>query len=208
MENNSWHNSRSRTALFSFVLATIIIFSFIIFSYFGKQLVGLSEKFTLEATDRQVVQKPVDIPKKLFIPSIAVETLVQEIGIDGSGRMGIPSNFTDVAWYKLGSRPGEIGSAVIDGHLDTAVDANAVFIRLNELKTGDEIDVVDKSGQKIVFRVTETEIYDDANAPLDKIFDRSGRSARLNLITCDGVWNQKVRNYDKRLVVYSERVLD
>ena|SRR3989338_3774797 len=205
MENDFRHNSKSSTMLFSFLLAVIIIFTFIFFSFFVRQMTGLSDKLVTDTPRGQKIQESIEVPRKLLIPSIGVEAMIQEVGIDADGRMGIPSNFSDVAWYKLGPKPGEIGSATISGHLDTAIDANAVFIRLNELQIGDEIDVIDEMGQKIVFRVTETAIYDDATAPLDKIFDRTGRVARLNLITCDGVWNQNVRNYDKRLVVYSER---
>ncbi|MBI2475995.1 MAG: class F sortase, partial [Candidatus Taylorbacteria bacterium] len=60
----------------------------------------------------------------------------------------------------------------------------------------------------IKFRVTDAAIYDETNAPVDKIFDRTDSAAHLNLITCDGAWNQKTRDYSKRLVVYAERVLD
>ncbi len=176
-------------------MATAIILVVFLASYFENQRIGTASKLS-----------PVESPSHLVIPSISVNAVIQEAGIASSGRMGVPTNFSDVAWYKLGPKPGEIGSAVIDGHLDTARDANAVFVNLGELKIGDEIAVIDKTGKKIRFRVTEKEIYDDESAPLAKIFDQNGNTARLNLITCDGVWNQNEKSYDKRLVVYSERI--
>ena len=54
--------------------------------------------------------------------------------------------------------------------------------------------------------VTDKKIYEDAQAPLEKIFDQTGSASRLNLVTCDGVWDKNTHNYNKRLVVYSERV--
>ncbi len=199
MNKRWWHHSKPHTALFSFLAAAIILTAAFIALYGASNFIG---KKNLNLAELGLT----DAPTRLIIPAIAVDAAVQSVGRTASGRMGIPTNFTDVAWYNLGPKPGEAGSAVVDGHLDTGRDANAVFARLNELITGDEIDVLDETGKKIRFRVTAMEIYDEANAPLNKIFDQSETKARLNLITCDGVWNQKKRDYNKRLVVYSERV--
>ncbi|MDO8482212.1 MAG: class F sortase [bacterium] len=191
-----WLNSKSNTAIFSFVIATGIISLYFAFAYVEKNFIK---------------PKPipkVDAPQELTIPTIGVKTLIQTVGVDSNGRMGLPTNFVDVGWYKYGPRPGERGSAVIAGHLDTARDDKAVFAKLSNLKKGDDIYVLDKTGRKIHFRVTKKEVYDDTEAPLDRIFDQNVLTARLNLITCDGVWNPKTKNYSERLVVYSERVLD
>ncbi|KKU66630.1 MAG: Peptidase C60 sortase A and B [Parcubacteria group bacterium GW2011_GWA2_47_16] len=191
-----WHNSKSRAAIFSFVMATGIISAYFAFAYVEKNFIK-----------PKLIPK-VDAPKELSIPIINVSALVQVVGIDKNGRMGLPTNFVDVGWYKYGPRPGERGSAVIAGHLDTAQDDKAVFAKLSLLKKGDDVYVLDETGRKIHFRVAKKEVYDDTKAPLDRIFDQTTTTARLNLITCDGVWNPKTKNYSERLVVYSERVLD
>ncbi len=205
MTKHWWHESKYYTALLSFVLAAAFIIGCFALSY-GNAIFLKKSASTKAAASKTLL--PVGLPTRLMIPSIEVDAAVQQTGIAASGRMGVPTNFTDVAWYKLGPKPGEAGSAIIDGHLDMATDINAVFIRLNELKKGDEIDVLDAKGQKIKFRVTDTKIYDDTDAPLDTIFDKNGPTSRLNLITCDGAWDQATKNYNKRLVVYSERVVD
>lgn len=202
----SWHHkSKAHTALYSLIVAIVIVVVGIFLLIFGSNL-GHVTLDDFNIFKKEVVASKVDLPSRLIIPSISVDANIQSVGKVAGGRMGIPSNFTDVAWYNLGPKPGEKGSAVIDGHLDTVKDANAVFIKLSELKSGDQVFVVDKSGQKIKFRVLGSEVYDEAKAPLEKIFGSVGTSARLNLITCDGVWNQKVHNYSQRLVVYTERV--
>lgn len=201
MKKKWWHDSKSSTALFSFILAC-----FAITIGFGALYAG--SHYLTKPTASAPALAVADFPSRLLIPKISLDAIIQTVGTTTSGRMGIPDNFTDVAWYKFGPKPGERGSANISGHLDTATDANAVFVHLDELKAGDEIHVIDIAGHKMRFKVTDVEVYDEANAPLEKIFDMTGTTARLNLITCDGIWDQGTKNYDKRLVVYSERVLD
>lgn len=197
-----WHHqSKLGTAIYSLILATIITVVGFSFLYFGAHL---DKNFQSKSIAKKTPVENVGLPVRLKIPVIGVDAKVQSVGLTNSGRMGIPTNFTDVAWYNLNPRPGQSGSAVIDGHLDNARDANAVFARLNELKSGDEIFVVDERGLELKFVVKSSAVYSDSYAPLSTIFDKSGNIAKLNLITCDGAWDQQAKNYDKRLVVYTE----
>lgn len=210
----SIHKPKSLTLLFSFALALVLAFAGIVLYSLalpsGEYAAGGAEPQNLSAFFWRTQAVPIipDRPKRLVIPAIGVRALVQEVGVDQKGQMGIPTNFTDVAWFKLGPKPGEPGTAVIDGHLDTVRDANAVFANLSKLKKGDIIKVEDFSGQTINFQVTETATYDITNAPVDKIFEYNTNVSKLNLITCDGIWNQKERNYNQRFVVYSTMVTD
>ena len=54
-------------------------------------------------------------PVRLEIPKLGLDVHVQQAGIIAGNRMAAPTNFTDVAWYKYGPAPGELGSAVIAG---------------------------------------------------------------------------------------------
>jgi LPXTG-site transpeptidase (sortase) family protein len=146
------------------------------------------------------------IPTRLRISSIGVDTRVEKVGQTKEGAMDVPKNIWDVGWYELGTRPGEIGSAVIDGHLD-GVNGSAIFWNLNKLKPGQKIYVADETGKELTFEVTNTEIYPFDKAPLDKIFLESDDS-RLNLITCNGTFDYRSLNYNNRLVVYSKLVKD
>lgn len=119
--------------------------------------------------------------------------------------MGVPERVENVAWYSLGPQPGEAGNAVLSGHLDDYKGDPAVFWGLNELQPGDTIIVIDAAGNSRQFQVTGKESYAFDQAPLDRIFGSSFTS-NLNLITCDGTWDQNARNYDRRLVVYSRLV--
>ena len=115
------------------------------------------------------------------------------------------TNYSDVGWYRYGTVPGQLGSAVVDGHIDNGFGLPAVFKRLTEINVGDDIYVVAEDGSRLHFKVTDKQIYPYANAPLDYIFNRSDK-ARLNLITCEGTWLKSEKMYDKRLVIFSELV--
>jgi len=151
-------------------------------------------------------EKP-DQPVRLIIPSIGVDANIQKVGLawQGNGQMGIPTNFTDVAWYKDGTLPGMPGSAVIDGHLDGKDVAEAVFYDLDKLQKGDIVEVVDASGRKLKFIVVETKSY-DRNADTTEIFSGDASSSRLNLITCSGDWIANEKSYNDRIVVFTELV--
>jgi LPXTG-site transpeptidase (sortase) family protein len=146
-------------------------------------------------------------PARLVIPSIAVDAAVQSVGLfwNGNGEMGIPTNFTDVAWYNGGPIPGMPGSAVIDGHLDGRNVKEAVFYNLGNLKPGDLVEVVDAAGKTWQFQVVRLADY-DYNASTTDIFSGDGSKARLNLITCTGDWIPSQKLYNKRIVVFTELV--
>lgn len=145
------------------------------------------------------------VPVRLRIPAIGVDAEIEAVEQDRSGRMDTPSQVDDVAWYAPGSAPGEIGNAVLAGHLDRIGGAPAVFWKLGKLAVGDDIFVTDRAGVSYHFRVTGVESYPYDAAPLDAIFGFGIRS-RLNLITCRGKWDRGGQTYTQRLVVYSELV--
>ena len=143
------------------------------------------------------------VPVRLRIPAIGVDASIEAVEQDRNGRMDTPALVDDVAWYAPGSAPGEIGNAVLAGHLDRIGGAPAVFWKLGKLAVGDDIFVTDSGGIEYHFRVTGRETYKYDEAPLDAIFGFGIRS-RLNLITCRGNWDRGERTYTQRLVVYSE----
>nr|BBH92471.1 class F sortase [Thermogemmatispora argillosa] len=143
-------------------------------------------------------------PVHLRIPAIGVDAAIEPVGVTASGELAVPARqpWDDVGWYQLGPRPGERGSAVIDGHLDRPGGAPAVFWRLRELQPGASVQVLDAQGRWRSFRVRSLAFYPPAGAPLQQIFaDTSGRY--LNLITCAGDWIASEHQTRLRLVVYT-----
>jgi LPXTG-site transpeptidase (sortase) family protein len=145
------------------------------------------------------------LPIRLIIPSISVNAAIEYVGITSEGEMGVPEGPDDVAWFELGPRPGEIGSAVMAGHYGSWKDGRgSVFDDLNKLKEGDRLYVEDEKGVIISFVVRESRRY-DPKADASDVFNSNDGKAHLNLVTCEGVWDQISQNYSQRLVVFADK---
>jgi sortase (surface protein transpeptidase) len=132
------------------------------------------------------------------IPKISVMASVEPVGVDRYHDMAVPSKPTDVGWYSPGPAPGELGDAVIDGHLDWTT-GKAVFWDLHLLQPGDEIDVVAQDRTMLRFQVSDLRTYAYTARPAG-LFAMSGQP-RLSLITCAGAWDRGRSTYLQRLVV-------
>jgi LPXTG-site transpeptidase (sortase) family protein len=146
-------------------------------------------------------------PVHVRIPAINVDAPVIGVALRRDGIMDIPDTAADLGWFELGYRPGEQGNAVIAGHLDTASGKPAVFWDLRRLKKGDKIYVVADDGTTRTFVVRERETYPMDDAPMQRIFGVSS-GAHLNLITCNGQWQEHLNTYARRLVVYTDEVIE
>lgn len=143
------------------------------------------------------------LPVLLVIPAINVTANIQHLGVTPEGEMEVPENVADVSWFKLGSLPGKMGSAVIAGHVNDSNGDPGVFIDLNKLKKDDTISVLDDKGKTTVFIVREIRLLNPGFA--EEVFN-ANHGTHLNLITCDGVWDETTGGYSKRLVVFSNVV--
>lgn len=152
------------------------------------------------------VSQGVGSPVRFLINTdrVRVNAPVEYLGKTETGAMAAPEGWWNVGWYRLGPAPGEPGNAVIAGHLDSE-SGPAVFWHLRELRIGDVVSVLDDRGNTIRFRVTRTQVYYNDNAPIREIFGAAD-GAYLNLITCDGYFDPAAGIYDRRLVVFTERI--
>jgi sortase A len=144
-------------------------------------------------------------PQSVTIPKIAVSAVIEPVAMDSEGRMDIPKRNEDVAWFQPGFKPGESGSAVLAGHLDTSTGAPAVFWDLSKLEAGDEIIVSDDRGKNYRFVVSGKATYKYDKVPVQEVFGKSGE-ATLNLITCQGSWDSNSSNYSNRTVIFSKLI--
>jgi hypothetical protein len=82
---------------------------------------------------------PSGTPTALSIPRISVSTALEALTIDHAGVLKTP-RFTDAGWYVDGTTPGDVGPAVIAGHVDSTTGPS-VFFRLKDLHPGDVVKV-------------------------------------------------------------------
>lgn len=144
------------------------------------------------------------MPVRIKIPAINIDAPIDQVGLAPDGTMDVPSGPANAAWFNLGPHPGEIGSAVIDGHAGWKNGTPAVFDYLYKLHIGDKIYIEDEKGITTTFVVRKKETYkegQDASA----VFGSDDEGAHLNLITCSGVWNKIEKNHSDRLVVFADK---
>ncbi len=143
-------------------------------------------------------------PTALDIPTIAVHSDLQYLGLTASGALEVPTypRYHVAAWYKYSSEPGSPGPAVILGHVDSVQNGTSVFFNLGDLRPGDEILVTRFDGLIAVFAVDGVRGYPKDHFPTFLIYGHTDR-ASLRLITCGGRWNRAAHSYEDNIVVFA-----
>lgn len=142
------------------------------------------------------------LPTRLRIPSIHIDVPFEDppLGLNPNKTIEAPRQFTDVGWYQYGAAPGETGTAVVLGHVDT-YQGPAVFYSLGQLKEGDEVLVDRADGTTATFLVQELHRYSQDEFPSHLVYDPTPYPS-LRLITCTGVYDHGTKRYDHNLVVF------
>jgi hypothetical protein len=154
-------------------------------------------------------QKPV--PVWINAPKANINSSVVPVGIDAQGAMAAPEGansspvWFQTFWWRYGAMPGQIGNAVIAGHLDRKDGSPAIFWNLSKLAPGDSVFVRTALGVTLHFVVTAVTTFANptggvADPTLQRIFGPA-QTANLNLITCAGDWTGS--EYTKKLVVFT-----
>jgi sortase (surface protein transpeptidase) len=140
-------------------------------------------------------------PVRLVIPAIGVATALDRLGLEAGGEMAVPGDFGRAGWFAEGPAPGQVGPAVIAGHVDSKTGP-AVFYRLRELRPGDQVRVVRADGSRLRFVVEEARSYPKDRFPTDAVFGPVP-AATLRLITCAGTFDRARGSYRDNLVVFA-----
>lgn len=147
---------------------------------------------------------PAARPVSLTIPLIGVNTKLITLGLAAGGAMQVPSSTRVAGWFTGSPRPGEIGSAIIVGHIDSRTGPG-VFYRLPELHSGDRVYVKRADGTMAEFRVTAVQTYPKDHFPTQAVYGPTP-DAELRLITCGGTFNAATGHYKSNIVVYGTQV--
>ena len=148
---------------------------------------------------------PQGLPVRLKIPIIGVDSAIEDALVTSDGRMDVPAGSVNVAWFALGPHPGQVGSAVIGGHFGIQNGIPFVFYNLDKIKVGDKVYILDDKNQTLAFQVRSIKSF-DRNGDTTTVFMSSDGLAHLNLITCEGIWNQINGAYPQRLVVFTDSI--
>lgn len=153
----------------------------------------------------QEQRQPQPRPVRLLIPKIRVSAPFVPLAIDRSGQLEAPpaDDVNLVGWHAEGAAPGEPGTSIIAGHVDT-VTSPAVFAELSELEKGDVFHVVRADRSRATFVVDSAETFEKDNFPDERVYADAPRP-EVRLITCAGDYDRAAKDYTENLVVFAHR---
>ncbi len=147
------------------------------------------------------------LPVHLDIPTIGVSTDLLQLGLNSDSSVQVPplSRHSEAGWYKYSPTPGQLGPAVILGHVDSAEYGPAVFFRLGALRPGNTVSVTRADHTAAVFRVDRVVSYPKDHFPTLQVYGNTSNAA-LRLITCGGKFDFTTRNYESNIVAYASLI--
>lgn len=144
------------------------------------------------------------VPVSIDIPSIQVNSHLIQLGLNPNGSVEVPSLFakpSQPGWYKYSPVPGQIGPAVILGHIDT-YKGPSIFFRLGLLRPGNHIYVTLSNQTTVEFQVNAVASYPKTSFPTGQIYGNTSYPA-LRLITCGGAFDSTTHSYLSSTVIYA-----
>ena len=144
------------------------------------------------------------VPVALDIPAVGIHTPLIQLGLNPDGTLAVPplTRAAPAGWYRFLASPGEVGTAVVVGHVDSARDGPAVFFRLGLLRPGDTVTVRRADGRDVRFVVDAVRRYAKDGFPADEVY-RSATYPALRLITCGGRFDRRHHHYRDVVVIYA-----
>ncbi|MFJ1703641.1 class F sortase [Kitasatospora sp. NPDC088346] len=157
----------------------------------------------IQPTARAAPGLPRSAPTRVRIPSLGVDAPVTELTVNASGQLNAPpvDDKNLVGWYRDGAAPGQAGSSVLAGHVDTKTGP-AVFLMLRLLLPGSKVEVERADGKVAVFTVDSVETFAKDAFPDARVYADTP-DPQLRLITCGGSYDRTKKDYTSNVVAFA-----
>ena len=110
------------------------------------------------------------VPVSLDIPAIGLSVPLSQLGLNADGTVEVPTDVQQPGWFDQGPSPGQLGAAVILGHVDS-YQGPGVFFALRTLLEGDQVNVTLADGTVAHFAVYTVVQYDKTGFPAALVYD-------------------------------------
>ncbi len=165
-----------------------------------------SDETEVSASSMKSYVVAADMPRLLTIESINVKARILPMGVTSKSAIQAPVNIFDAGWYTGSVKPGTPGVAFIDAHASGSTRAG-LFAYLDTVKVGATIKIEKGDGTTLTYKVRETEVKPLADIDMTNVLSPRGAIKEgLTLMTCTGKWMADGETYDKRAIIYAERV--
>lgn len=151
-----------------------------------------------------VTPLPAAEPTHLEVPAIGLSSDLLQLGQNPDGTVEVPplARDSNAGWYRDSPTPGELGPAVLLGHVDSAEYGPGVFFKLGALRPGDTVSVARADHATAMFKVTRVASFPKDQFPTLEVYGNTD-DAELRLITCGGAFDRVARSYVDNIVVYA-----
>lgn len=142
-------------------------------------------------------------PVQIEIPKLDVHAPVMRLGLAANHTVAVPplQNHNLAGWYDGSVTPGQQGTSVILGHVDSFTGIS-VFFYIKTLRRGNQIKVMRANGSTAVFTVDGVQKVVKATFPTSDVYGQV-KYPGLRLITCGGPFDTATRQYLDDIVVYA-----
>jgi hypothetical protein len=142
-------------------------------------------------------------PIQLAVPSIALTAPLLGLGVSGTGQPELPpfSQPGTAGWLRDSATPGEAGTSVLVGHVDTRTGP-AVFWSLSAVKPGAMVEVARLDGGTALFTVDQVRTFPKSTFPSAQVY-APAPDAQLRIITCGGAFDRARSEYTGNVVVFA-----
>jgi hypothetical protein len=193
------------SALFA-LLAVVLLVLFI------ARTIGSAKKINITSTETTGTKvltsvfeeelKPIYVePSRLIIQSVSVDINLIPVGLLEDGSLETPKNWAEGGWYRKGTKTAESGNIIINAHYDDNYGKPAAFWNLRNVKPDDVIEIKDALGRSYTYKISEVYYISISDPNRLSVFMNDKSKYELTLITCGGIWDASVHNYNRRLVV-------
>lgn len=128
-----------------------------------------------------------------------MRTQLVDLVTDATGELLAPDTFDLAGWFAAGVAPGDVGPALIAGHVDSKAGP-AIFYKLGQLKPGDQVIVHRADGSTVAFRVTGVTIAPKAAFPTQLVYGPTA-GPELRMVTCGGRFVRAAGSYTDNVIV-------
>jgi len=137
----------------------------------------------------------------LILPTYGVRSKIVAEGVNAKSRsVVVPLDPRLVGWFRRGSQPGEVGTALFFGHRAR----NGAFWHVPDMKKGTRIQVKGLNGVMTSWKVTSLQTIPKNYLP-QTLFKIDG-PPRLALVTCGGDFDYRMRHYRDNVIAWADPV--
>lgn len=141
------------------------------------------------------------VPVQVRLPRLRISAALESLRL-GPEQVLVPPAYGRAGWYAGGPEPGELGRAVIAGHLDSKQGPD-VFWNLRHARAGDRILVDLEDGGTVRFVVDHVETFPRSAFPTEQVYGGPRKAPELRLITCAGPYDRAGGGYQGNVVVFA-----